>query len=218
MSKCYSGVRFNKYSLITIAILAIISITLHLTFPDHSIVAKTNKNVQIIKNQTNSCDLETYSVFNTKQFSLKDETGMIDIEKYIPVVEEKTKIEEKTKVEEETEKVLAIKINDENNNVDRDDELTVKITKLVLVTAYSSTVDQCDSTPFITANGTHVHDGTIAANFLEFGTKVRFPSLYGDKVFIVEDRMKSDYKVDIWFPTRQEAINFGAKRVEIEIL
>jgi len=90
--------------------------------------------------------------------------------------------------------------------------------RMVTATAYSSTVDQCDSTPFITANGTHVHDGTIAANFLKFGTKVRLPSLYGDKIFIVEDRMKSDYKVDIWFPTRQEAKNFGVKWTEIEIL
>ena len=88
----------------------------------------------------------------------------------------------------------------------------------VLATAYSSTVDQCDASPFITANGTHVHDGTLAANFLKFGTKVKFPSLYGDKIFIVEDRMKSNYKVDLWFSTRQEAKNFGAKWVEIEIL
>lgn len=89
---------------------------------------------------------------------------------------------------------------------------------VVTATAYSSTVDQCDSSPFITANGTHVHDGTLAANFLKFGTKVRFPSLYGDKIFIVEDRMKSDYGVDIWFLTRQEAKNFGVKRIEMEIL
>ena len=91
-------------------------------------------------------------------------------------------------------------------------------TMRVLATAYSSTVDQCDSTPFITANGTRVHDGTLAANFLKFGTKVKFPALYGDKIFTVEDRMKSNYKVDLWFPTRQEAINFGAKWIEMEIL
>ncbi len=91
-------------------------------------------------------------------------------------------------------------------------------TMRVLATAYSSTVDQCDSTPFITANGTHVHDGTLAANFLKFGTRVKFPTLYGDKIFIVEDRMKSNYKVDLWFPTRQEAKNFGAKWIEMEIL
>ena len=96
--------------------------------------------------------------------------------------------------------------------------LKIQKTMRVLATAYSSTVDQCDSTPFITANGTHVHDGTLAANFLKFGTKVRFPNIYGDKVFIVEDRMKSNYKVDLWFPTRQEAKNFGARWVEMEIL
>lgn len=89
---------------------------------------------------------------------------------------------------------------------------------VVVATAYSSTIDQTDSTPFITASGTHVHDGAIAANFLKLGAKVRFPSLYGNKIFIVEDRMKSDYKVDIWFPTRQEAKDFGVKRIEMEIL
>jgi 3D (Asp-Asp-Asp) domain-containing protein len=107
---------------------------------------------------------------------------------------------------------------------DHETKITEKIKEIpknkmkVLATAYSSTVDQCDSTPFITASGTHVHDGTIAANFLKFGTKVKFPSLYGDKIFIVEDRMKSNYKVDLWFPTRQEAKNFGAKWIEMEIL
>ena len=95
-------------------------------------------------------------------------------------------------------------------------ELSFK--KWVLVTAYSSTVDQCDSTPFITASGTHVHDGTIAANFLRFGTKVKFPALFGDKIFTVEDRMKSNYKADIWFPTREEAIQFGARRTMMEII
>lgn len=99
-----------------------------------------------------------------------------------------------------------------------EDVLIVKKKMKVTATAYSSTVDQTDSTPFITASGTHVHDGTIASNFLKFGTKVRFPSLYGDKIFIVEDRMKSNVKVDIWFPTRQEAKNFGRKWIEMEIL
>ena len=90
--------------------------------------------------------------------------------------------------------------------------------KWVLATAYSSTVDQCDNTPFITASGSHVHDGTIAANFLRFGAKVKFPALFGDKIFTVEDRMKSNYKVDIWFPTRGKALKFGAKRTVMEII
>jgi 3D (Asp-Asp-Asp) domain-containing protein len=90
----------------------------------------------------------------------------------------------------------------------------------VFATAYSSTVDQCDSSPFITASGTRVHDGTLAANFLRFGTRVKFPTLYGEKIFIVEDRMKpsSLRKVDLWFPTRNEAIVFGVKRTKMVVL
>lgn len=90
----------------------------------------------------------------------------------------------------------------------------------VPITAYSSTVDQTDSTPFITASNTHVHWGTIAANFLPFRTKVRIPSMFGDKIFIVEDRMNRRYwhRVDIWMPTRQEALNFGLRTLPIEIL
>ena len=91
----------------------------------------------------------------------------------------------------------------------------------VVVTAYSSTIDQTDDTPFITASGKHVADGIIANNMLPIGTKVKIPSLYGDKVFTVEDRMnkkKSDYNVDIWMPTRTSALNFGVKTAEIEIL
>ncbi len=90
----------------------------------------------------------------------------------------------------------------------------------VLVTAYSSTPDQTDSTPFITANGTHVRDGIIACNFLSFGTRVRFPEIFGDKIFVVEDRMhpRNSHKMDIWFSTRLEALQFGARYLKVEVL
>lgn len=91
----------------------------------------------------------------------------------------------------------------------------------VVITAYSSTPDQTDDTPFITASGKHVADGIIANNMLPIGTKVRIPSLYGDKIFTVEDRMnkrKSNYHIDIWMPDRPSAINFGVKTAEIEVL
>lgn len=91
---------------------------------------------------------------------------------------------------------------------------------IVSATAYSSTVDQCDSTPFITASGQHVRDGIIATNFLPFGTKVKVPELYGDKVFEVQDRMNARYstRVDFWMPSRGEAIQFGLKQIKIEVL
>ena len=91
----------------------------------------------------------------------------------------------------------------------------------VVITAYSSTVWETDEDPFITAAGTGVRDGIIANNYLPFGTKVRIPELYGDKVFTVEDRMnwkKGNYQVDIWFSSYLEAKEFGAKRTYIEIL
>ena len=91
-----------------------------------------------------------------------------------------------------------------------------------IVTAYSSTPWQTkESDPFTTASGTSVRDGIVANNKLPFGTKVRFPEIYGDKIFVVEDRMhwrKWDYHFDIWFADTSEAINFGAKRTYVEIL
>ncbi len=91
----------------------------------------------------------------------------------------------------------------------------------VVITAYSSTVSQTDSTPFTTAAGTTVRDGIVANNLLAFGTKIKIPELYGDKIFVVEDRMHSKkgyYHIDIWFPSYREAKNFGAKRTHIEVL
>ncbi|MFH1656795.1 MAG: hypothetical protein ABH956_03430 [Candidatus Nealsonbacteria bacterium] len=91
----------------------------------------------------------------------------------------------------------------------------------VTVTAYSSTPWQTDDTPFITASGERVRDGIIASNLLPFGTEVKIPELYGDKVFVVKDRMHwrmGYYRIDIWFPETQQAINFGKKTTYIEVL
>lgn len=91
---------------------------------------------------------------------------------------------------------------------------------LVAASAYSSTPDQTDDSPFITAWNTNVRDGIIAANFLPFGTRIRIPDVYGDKIFVVEDRMNRRYwhKIDIWFPDRQSALEFGVKTLKIQIL
>ena len=89
------------------------------------------------------------------------------------------------------------------------------------LTAYNSEVGQCDDSPFITANGTHVRDGIIATNGLPFHTKVRIPALFGDKVFTVEDRMNARYstRIDIWMANHGDAMKFGIKRgVKVEIL
>jgi 3D (Asp-Asp-Asp) domain-containing protein len=91
----------------------------------------------------------------------------------------------------------------------------------VIITAYSSTPEETDDTPFITAAGTPVRDGIVANNLLPFGTKIKIPDLYGNKVFVVEDRMnrrKGNNQFDIWFPSHPQAENFGVKITYIEIL
>jgi len=91
----------------------------------------------------------------------------------------------------------------------------------VVITAYSSSVWETDDTPYLTAAGTSVREGIVANNLLPFGTKIKIPELYGERVFVVEDRMnweKGKYHIDIWFPDYWQALNFGAKRTYIEIL
>jgi len=90
----------------------------------------------------------------------------------------------------------------------------------VIVTGYSSDPLETDDTPFITASGSFVREGIVAANFLPFGTKIRIPVLFGDEVFVVEDRMnpRKRHQIDVWFPSKQEAINSGAHRTYIELV
>lgn len=99
----------------------------------------------------------------------------------------------------------------------------VRIHRLT-VTAYSSTVDQTDASPCITANGFNLcennQENVIATNFLPFGTKVRLPDLFGDRVFTVHDRMHARYRyrADVWMKTRLAAVQFGARYTTIEVL
>lgn len=98
----------------------------------------------------------------------------------------------------------------------------------VIATAYSSEVAQTDDTPCITATGYDVCENyakygaanTIASNFLPLHTIVKIPELYGDQVFVVRDRMNARYgynRIDIWLPTRGQAVKFGAKKITLEI-
>mgnify|MGYP001116764385 CR=1 FL=1 len=91
----------------------------------------------------------------------------------------------------------------------------------VLVTGYSSSENQTDETPHITASGTLVREGVVANNYLPFGTKIKLPALFGEKIFTVEDRLhwsKGNYLVDVWFENEEEALSFGVKKTYIEIL
>ena len=104
-----------------------------------------------------------------------------------------------------------------------------KKTLVVVATAYSSTPDQTDSTPCITATGYDVcnkNKNVIAVSrnlvhLLGYGTQVRFPELFGDKVFHIEDTMNARFvdRIDFHFDSREEARKFGVKRgVKIEVI
>jgi 3D (Asp-Asp-Asp) domain-containing protein len=89
------------------------------------------------------------------------------------------------------------------------------------ITAYTSTVEECDSSPFITADGSIVRDGIIATNILPFGTKVKIPKYFGDRIFEVRDRMNAryTYRIDIWMNDKKAMREWGLKRnAEIEVV
>ena len=110
------------------------------------------------------------------------------------------------------------------NSLPENTDLKVAWTTYRTMTAYNSEIGQCDSTPCITANGfnlcEHGVEDSIAANWLKFGTKVRIPELFGDKVFVVRDRMNKRYteRVDIWMLEKETAKGFGRRIAKIEIL
>ena len=99
---------------------------------------------------------------------------------------------------------------------DSNDSKTIR----VAITAYSSCPSETDGDPYITASGNWVQDGIVAANFLPFGTELKIPELYGSKIFVVQDRMhpRKKYQVDIWFPSKAGAIEFGAHYTYIELI
>lgn len=112
---------------------------------------------------------------------------------------------------------------DFTNNLPVSDFKIIKTSQRV-ITAYNSEAGQTDNSPCITANGFNVcengKENVIAANFLPFGAKVRVPELFGDKIFIVQDRMNPRYhnRIDVWMVDKSDAIQFGVKLAKIEVL
>lgn len=120
---------------------------------------------------------------------------------------------------EPVQRVVAVSDEVLDVHLERAGDLKPKRVIYVTITAYSSTPDQTDDSPFVTANGTWVHDGTLAANFLPFGTKIRLPDYSGDKIYTVEDRMNEryTYRADIWMEAREAAKQFGIRKLKMEI-
>ena len=118
-------------------------------------------------------------------------------------------------------KTFVSAVSDNPIQIDNVAPLRPVLTYKVDMTAYNSEVGQTDADPFTAADGTTTYDGMIAVNFLPFGTKVRIPELFGDKVFTVHDRMNRRYwyRVDVWMQDKSAAKKFGLhKNVNIEIV
>ena len=111
-----------------------------------------------------------------------------------------------------------------NGKLPENSDIGVKWSKNYVITAYNSEAGQTDGSPCITANNFNVCDNgvedTIAANFLPFGAKVKIPELFGDRIFIVRDRMNKrfSHRVDVWMIEKPDAMNFGVKIAKIEVL
>jgi 3D (Asp-Asp-Asp) domain-containing protein len=94
-----------------------------------------------------------------------------------------------------------------------------------VLTAYTSEAAQTDDSPCITANGfdlcKHGREDTVAINGVKMGTRVRFPELFGNRVFVVRDRMNSRYgsnRADVWMLSKANAISFGVRVARMEVL
>jgi len=93
-------------------------------------------------------------------------------------------------------------------------------TMQVWVTAYTSSPEETDDTPHVTAMGSKTRDGVLATNMFPFGTKVRIPKFFGEKVFTVEDRMHPRKKnfMDVWMSEKKDAFRFGIAYTEVLVL
>ncbi len=92
------------------------------------------------------------------------------------------------------------------------------------ITAYSSDINQTDSDPCTTADGfnicKHNQEDIVAVNGIAFGTKIKIPSLFGDRIFTVHDRMNKRFtsRIDVWMTSYNKAISFGLKRADIQVV
>ena len=124
----------------------------------------------------------------------------------------------------EIEQNIAVNVTEFNGRLPENNNKETKWSGHIIITAYNSEPGQTDDSPCITANNFNVCENgvedTIAANFLPFGTKVKIPALFGDKVFVVRDRMNRRFsnRVDVWMIEKPDAVNFGVKMAKIEVL
>ncbi|MFC1618197.1 3D domain-containing protein [Patescibacteria group bacterium] len=99
--------------------------------------------------------------------------------------------------------------------------ISVERTFMAPMSAYSSSPDECSGNPNVTASGARTHWGTVASSSnLPFGTKLRIKDIDPDAIFTVEDRGGAiqGNRLDIWYPSKAAALQFGRRTLEVEVL
>lgn len=85
----------------------------------------------------------------------------------------------------------------------------------VILTAYSSSENETDKDPHITASNQEVYEGVVACpRKYPFGTRI----FLGDKEFVCQDRMNKRFEkkinehFDLWMESKEKALEFGVMR------
>ena len=89
----------------------------------------------------------------------------------------------------------------------------------VIVTGYCSCPVCCGpNASGVTASGTKAQIGTIAADtsIFPFGTKLNVPG-YGDGVIEDTGSRVKGYHIDVWFPTHEQAVNWGSREMFVAL-
>ncbi len=107
-------------------------------------------------------------------------------------------------------------------------------------TAYNSSADQTDSSPWTTSTGARTHYGIIALSRdllrrIPYGSRVRledggswmggrgrgkYNAMLKDTLFVVEDTMhaRKTGMIDVWLPAKRHALQWGVRRLNMRIV
>lgn len=119
-------------------------------------------------------------------------------------------------IEYEREEVQEVAPQEKPTEEEKEDN---SVLVLATITAYTSSVDETDDTPFITASGSTTGQGVIACpRKYPFGTQVEIQG----ELFVCEDRMNIRYegqeRFDIWMETKSEAYQWGVRELHIKVV
>mgnify|MGYP001562306855 CR=1 FL=1 len=127
--------------------------------------------------------------------------------------------QEVEKINEIKNKVILIPISEAKEIIKSRKAEKLNISRII--TGYTSSVNETDSSPCISADNTNickVNYNVCASNFVPFNTKLKIEGL---GICVVKDRINKKYndRVDWYFgKDKNKAIRFGKKYLKVEVL